>query len=154
MENLDEAKLLSLIHASILEKIGEARRKGEITATRAIELNAWWQEFLDTYKLPLIERTQRMREVIKKGDYILSDGHKKLVAMILGESEVKKERKVCDKCKGSRWIVCSNCNGSGYLRGSTPRGYIGMPIRSICTVCYGRRGEQCYACNGMGYLEA
>ena len=40
-ENSKEAEALALLHVTLLQKIDEARKKGDITTKRAQELKAW-----------------------------------------------------------------------------------------------------------------
>jgi hypothetical protein len=147
-ENAKEAQLLASLHKAILQKINEARKKREITPERAKELKTWWQEFMETLKLPIEIRSKRMREVIRNGES--SFGDTELFKSILAAFGVE-SREVCKSCDGTGWEKCSKCGGAGQLYGRTPPGYVGMPIKSICDKCYGRGGDVCVVCNGKGY---
>jgi hypothetical protein len=147
-ENMNEAQFLASLNKAVLRKINEARKKGEITPKCGIKLKTWWQEFMETLKLPNEIRLERMREAIRNGES--SFGDTAVFKNILAAFGVK-SREVCKSCYGTGWEKCSKCGGTGQLYGSTPRGYIGMPIRSVCDTCYGRGGDPCVVCDGKGY---
>ena len=143
-----EEKTITNINITVLNTSAEAKEKGEISIVQSIALSQWWGEFVRTFDLLPEIRDERINEVIKKGKSDFGDlrAFKSIAAILLGKHDV------CNSCDGTGWRECWKCKGSEQLYGSTPPGYIGMPIRSICDSCYGRGGDPCSLCNGTGYI--
>lgn len=56
-----------IVSLVLLEKIREEAQAGRITEEHAADLVKWCEEFVAAFALPLSERAERMRAVIKKG---------------------------------------------------------------------------------------
>ncbi|MBF0409755.1 MAG: hypothetical protein HQM10_20610 [Candidatus Riflebacteria bacterium] len=55
----------------------------------------------------------------------------------------------CRYCRGTGYVTCTRCNGSGGIIVSGPNG----PVYQTCNQCMGTGRERCTFCNGTGVIH-